>query len=41
MIAGKLKRTAHVPFGPLLILGTVVAQLAGLSLVDWYMTSLL
>jgi prepilin signal peptidase PulO-like enzyme (type II secretory pathway) len=41
MIAGKLNRTAHVPFGPLLILGTVVAQLAGLSLVDWYMTSLL
>jgi prepilin signal peptidase PulO-like enzyme (type II secretory pathway) len=41
MLAGKLKRTAHVPFGPLLILGTVVAQLAGLSLVDWYVTSLL
>lgn len=41
MIAGKLKRNAHVPFGPLLILGTVVAQLVGLPIVDWYVNSLL
>jgi prepilin signal peptidase PulO-like enzyme (type II secretory pathway) len=41
MIAGKLKRSAHVSFGPLLILGTVIAQLVGLSLADWYVTSLL
>ncbi len=37
MIAGKLKRDSHVPFGPLLIAGTVVAQLAGLYLVEWYL----
>ncbi|MDB5166893.1 MAG: hypothetical protein JWN26_38 [Candidatus Saccharibacteria bacterium] len=41
MISGKLKRNSHVPFGPLLILGTIVAQLVGLSLVDWYISSLL
>jgi prepilin signal peptidase PulO-like enzyme (type II secretory pathway) len=41
MAAGKLKRNAHVPFGPLLILGTVVAQLVGLPLVDWYVNALL
>lgn len=41
MIAGKLKRTAHVPFGPLLITGTVIAQLSGLYLLELYMSSLL
>ncbi|TAL14012.1 prepilin peptidase [Patescibacteria group bacterium] len=41
MIAGKLKRDSHVPFGPLLILGTIVAQLAGVPLIDWYLGSLL
>lgn len=29
MIAGKLKRDSHVPFGPLLIVGTFIAALAG------------
>ncbi len=41
MIVGKLKRSSHVPFGPLLILGTIIAELAGLYLVDWYLGSLL
>lgn len=41
MLMGKLKRNAHVPFGPLLIAGTVVAQLIGLALVDWYAYTLL
>lgn len=41
MTMGKLKRDSHVPFGPLLILGTIVAQLAGLPLVDWYLGGLL
>lgn len=40
MITGKLKRNTHVPFGPLLILGTFVAQLTGLYLVDMYLSSL-
>jgi len=39
MIAGKLKRNSHVPFGPLLIGGAIVAQLGGLYLVEWYMSS--
>ena len=39
MIAGKLKRNSHVPFGPLLIGGAIVAQLSGLYLVEWYMSS--
>ena len=41
MIAGKLKRNSHVPFGPLLILGTVIAALAGVPLINWYLGSLL
>jgi leader peptidase (prepilin peptidase)/N-methyltransferase len=36
MVMGKLKRNAHVPFGPLLIAGTIVAQLVGLAIVDFY-----
>ncbi len=36
MIAGKLKRNAHVPFGPLLIAGAVVAWFFGRAIIDWY-----
>jgi len=36
MAVGKLKRDSHIPFGPLLIIGTVVAWLAGAALVSWY-----
>jgi prepilin signal peptidase PulO-like enzyme (type II secretory pathway) len=41
MIAGKLRRNAHVPFGPLLIIGAFIAQLTGLYLVDMYLGGLL
>lgn len=41
LLAGKLKRNTHVPFGPLLIVGAVIAQFAGLYLVDLYVYSLL
>lgn len=37
MIAGKLKRNAHVPFGPLLIAGTVVAWFFGTPIIEWYL----
>jgi prepilin signal peptidase PulO-like enzyme (type II secretory pathway) len=40
MIAGKLTRTTRVPFGPLLILGFVVAGLWGQSIVAAYMNLL-
>ena len=40
MIAGKLKRNARVPFGPLLIAGTVVAWFFGNPIIDWYMGGL-
>jgi prepilin signal peptidase PulO-like enzyme (type II secretory pathway) len=40
MIAGKLTRTTRVPFGPLLILGFVIAGLWGQSIVDAYMNLL-
>ncbi|HWT40823.1 MAG TPA: prepilin peptidase [Dongiaceae bacterium] len=33
----KLKRNDHVPFGPLLIGGTVVAWFAGWSILQWYL----
>ncbi len=36
MATGKLKRNAHVPFGPLLIAGTIVAWFAGSAIIDWY-----
>jgi leader peptidase (prepilin peptidase)/N-methyltransferase len=36
MLAGKMSRKAHVPFGPLLIAGCVIAALWGSSIIDWY-----
>lgn len=41
MIAGKLKRNSHVPFGPLLIIGFVIAGLAGNYLVNIYLSLLI
>lgn len=41
MITGKLKRNSHVPFGPLLIIGFVIAGLVGNRIVDFYFSSLL
>ncbi|CAN5405785.1 A24 family peptidase [soil metagenome] len=41
MISGKLKRNSHVPFGPLLIIGTIIAQFFGLYLLDLYVVNLL
>ncbi len=35
---GKIKRTAHIPFGPFLIAGFVIAGLFGHSIIDWYTT---
>lgn len=37
MIRGKLTRQTHVPFGPLLIVGFVIAGLVGQHIVDAYM----
>ena len=36
ILSGKLKRTSHVPFGPLLIAGFVIAGLWGAQVMDWY-----
>lgn len=41
MLAGKITRTTRVPFGPLLILGGIVALLFGRPIVDWYMLTLM
>lgn len=41
LISGKLKRNTHVPFGPLLIVGLVIAQLSGGYIVSMYFSSLL
>lgn len=41
LISGKLKRNSHVPFGPLLIVGFAVAGLAGIYLVNLYLSVLL
>ncbi len=37
MIAGTLKRNSHVPFGPLLITGTVLAWFIGWPILNWYL----
>lgn len=36
MIRGKITRATRVPFGPMLIAGAVIAQLAGMLILDWY-----
>jgi prepilin signal peptidase PulO-like enzyme (type II secretory pathway) len=41
IITGKLKRNQHVPFGPLLIAGVIVAQLAGSYLISAYISMII
>lgn len=36
LVSKKLKRNSHIPFGPLLISGTVVALFIGGYIIDWY-----
>jgi prepilin signal peptidase PulO-like enzyme (type II secretory pathway) len=37
MLGGRIKRQAHIPFGPLLISGWVLAGLFGDYIVNWYL----
>lgn len=37
LLTKKIKRTSHIPFGPFLILGFIVAGLFGSAIIDWYM----
>lgn len=39
MLTGKLTRKTHVPFGPLLILGTLVAVWCGNAILGWYFST--
>lgn len=39
LLARKLTRKTHVPFGPLLILGAIIAVFAGRLIIDWYFTA--
>jgi leader peptidase (prepilin peptidase)/N-methyltransferase len=39
MLAGRISRNAHVPFGPLLIAGTILAMLFGNQIIAWYQTA--
>jgi len=41
MIAGKISRKTHVPFGPLLIIGGVLATLGGQQILGWYFSAFL
>lgn len=41
MATGKLKRNAHVPFGPLLITGAIIAKLIGMGIAEFYTISLM
>lgn len=41
LLTGKLKRTSHVPFGPMLIAGFFVVGLFGNAIIDWYLGILL
>ena len=40
MLAKKLKRTSRIPFGPLLIMGTILAWFVGTPLLAWYLGGL-
>ena len=40
LLVGKMKRTTHVPFGPLLIVGGILAMLFGKMVIGWYMSGL-
>jgi len=37
MLAGKITRKTHIPFGPFLIFATIIAVLFGSEVVAWYM----
>jgi prepilin signal peptidase PulO-like enzyme (type II secretory pathway) len=39
MLTGRISRNAHVPFGPLLIAGTILAMLFGKQIIAWYQTA--
>lgn len=41
MASKRLQRTSHVPFGPLLIAGVVIAKLIGVGIVEFYTLSLM
>lgn len=41
LVSGKMKRGSHVPFGPLLIVGFVIAALVGQPILQWYFTAFL
>lgn len=41
LLLGKMTRTTHVPFGPLLITGTIIAMLIGQPVIEWYMNTLI
>lgn len=41
LVTGKLKRTSHVPFGPLLIAGTIAAQFLSPLIVSFYIGTLI
>ncbi|MGV9002042.1 MAG: prepilin peptidase [Candidatus Saccharimonadaceae bacterium] len=36
----KVKRTTHIPFGPMLIAGSIIAWLIGWNVLDWYLSIL-
>lgn len=38
LLIKKMNRRSHVPFGPFLIVGTVLSMLFGEAIVSWYMT---
>jgi leader peptidase (prepilin peptidase)/N-methyltransferase len=40
LAAKKLERSSHVPFGPLLIAGTITAWFVGWPLLNWYLSGL-
>jgi leader peptidase (prepilin peptidase)/N-methyltransferase len=41
LLSGKMTRQTHVPFGPLLIAGGVIAMLFGQAIIQWYMNILI
>lgn len=41
LLSGKLKRTSRLPFGPFLIVATIIVKLFGAGFIEWYKRQLL
>ena len=41
LVARKITKNTHIPFGPFLIVGTIIARLFGAAIISWYTSKIL